>query len=150
MWSFQKKQLENYCGSQPKNNWFLDITLDLESDIFKPFLKPNNTLLYVNRASNHPPGILANIPESVNKRLSSISKDEFQFRNSIPPYQEALEKSGYQFRLHYEPPLEVPNHRRRMRKIIWYNPPFCKTVKTNLGKQFFKILSQSFPPNNPL
>ena len=34
--------------------------------------------------------------------------------------------------------------------MIWYNPPFCKSVKTNVGKEFFKILKQCFPPNNPL
>ena len=36
---------------------FLDITLDLQRDLFKPFMKPNNTLLYVNKESNHPPSI---------------------------------------------------------------------------------------------
>ena len=37
-----------------------------------------------------------------------------------------------------------------MRKIVWHNPPFCKSVKTNLGKEFFKILRNCFPPENPL
>ena len=33
---------------------FLDITLDLDKDEFKPYMKPNNTPLYVHRDSNHP------------------------------------------------------------------------------------------------
>ena len=34
---------------------FLDVTLDLNTGLFKPFMKPNNTILYVNKNSNHPP-----------------------------------------------------------------------------------------------
>ena len=161
-----KRQNENFkkeiCEIFKKNNLkitvevnlkvidFLDITLDLERDLYKPYLKPNNTLLYVNRASNHPPNILKNIPEGINKRLCAISKDEDQFKESIPPYQEALKSAGYKFNLNYEPPSEIPKQKRRQRKIIWYNPPFCKSVKTNLGAKFFKILQTCFPPSNPL
>ena len=46
---------------------FLDVTLDLSTGVYKPYMKPNNTILYVNRLSNHPPAIIRNIPESVNK-----------------------------------------------------------------------------------
>ena len=113
-------------------------------------MKPNNTLLYVNKSSNHPPNILNNIPASVNKRLCSISKDEHIFEEKVSPYQEALNKAGHEYTLHFEPPREGPKHRRRIRKIIWFNPPFCKSVKTNLGKEFFKILRTCFPQNNPL
>ena len=51
---------------------FLDVTLDLSKNHFKPYSKPNNPLLYVNQNSNHPPSILKNIPASVNKRLSEL------------------------------------------------------------------------------
>ena len=54
---------------------FLDITLDLTRNIYKPYLKPNNPVLYVHKDSNHPPQILKNIPASINKRLSEISKN---------------------------------------------------------------------------
>ena len=37
---------------------FLDLTLDLQSGLYTPFMKENNTILYVNRKSNHPPSIL--------------------------------------------------------------------------------------------
>ena len=73
---------------------FLDITLDLAENTYKPFLKPNNTLIYVKRESNHPPDILKNIPKSVNRRLSAISSDENQFKESINPYQEALTRKS--------------------------------------------------------
>ena len=61
---------------------FLDITLDLTRNLFKPYMKPNNPLLYVHRESNHPPSILNNIPESINKRLSELSKNEIVFNEA--------------------------------------------------------------------
>ena len=72
---------------------FLDVELDLYRDQYKPFLKPNNTLLYVNSQSNHPPSIIKNIPLSVNKRLCELSSSEEIFTQAAKPYQEALEKS---------------------------------------------------------
>ena len=52
---------------------FLDVTLDLDSGLFKPFMKPNNTIQYVNKNSNHPPSITQNLPASVNRGLNIIS-----------------------------------------------------------------------------
>ena len=126
---------------------FLDVTLDLTRNSFSPYLKPNNTLLYVNCQSNHPPSILKNIPISVNKRLCELSSSEEIFRKSVRPYQEALEKSGYTHKLVYSLPSQnqTQHRRQRKRKIVWYNPPFSKNVETNLGKEFFKLLDQHFP-----
>ena len=69
---------------------FLDVTFNLESGVFKPYMKPNDNPLYINKNSNHPPSITQNLPAAINKRLSSISADEGVFKNAIPPYQEAL------------------------------------------------------------
>lgn len=82
---------------------YLDITFDLRIGSFKPFTKPNNTPQYVNRHCNHPPSILHNIPEAINKRLSNISSDKASFDSAIPPYQEALKKSGYAHTLNFNP-----------------------------------------------
>ena len=82
---------------------YLDVTFDLEREIYKPYMKPNHTPIYVHAESNHPPNILRNIPVSVNKRLCSISANEEVFNSAIPPYQQALDKSGYNFKLKFEP-----------------------------------------------
>ena len=37
---------------------FLDVTLDLEKDEYKPFRKPGDIPLYVSALSNHPPAVL--------------------------------------------------------------------------------------------
>ena len=63
---------------------FLDVTFDLNTGLYKPYMKPNNIPVYVNRNSNHPPSILRNIPESVNRRLSNISANEKIFEESAP------------------------------------------------------------------
>ena len=34
---------------------FFDVTLDLSSGIYKPYIKPNNSPVYVNASSNHHP-----------------------------------------------------------------------------------------------
>ena len=62
---------------------FLDVTLDLNTGIYKPYMKPNNIPLYVNTQSNHPPNILKNIPEGINKRLSTISANENVFNSAV-------------------------------------------------------------------
>ena len=49
---------------------FLDVTFNLSDDTYKPYQKPNNKLLYVNSASNHPPQILKNILLRNEARLS--------------------------------------------------------------------------------
>ena len=110
---------------------FLDVTLELDTGIYRPFLKPNNILQYVNIHSNNPPIILKNIPENINRRLNSLSKNEQVFKEAIPPYQRALEEAGYSYKLNYRPPPPpLVNHtqirRNRPRNITWYNPPFCK------------------------
>ena len=40
---------------------FLDITLNLEKENFKPYIKPGDSPLYVNCNSNHPPAVIKNI-----------------------------------------------------------------------------------------
>ena len=40
---------------------FLDVTLDLNLEIYKPFIKPGDKPIYVHSKSNHPPSILKNI-----------------------------------------------------------------------------------------
>ena len=41
---------------------FLDCTFDLSKNVFHPYKKENNQLLYINRESNHPPNIKKQLP----------------------------------------------------------------------------------------
>ena len=58
---------------------FLDVTLDLHNDIFKPYIKPNEIIQYVNKQSNHPPHVQKNIPKGINTRLSMLSANKTVF-----------------------------------------------------------------------
>ncbi|KAJ8034175.1 hypothetical protein HOLleu_20901 [Holothuria leucospilota] len=117
-----------------------------------PYMKQNNTSLYVHRESNHPPSIIKNIPKAVNRRLSTISSNDAVFDAAAPPYQEALTKSGYQHQLRYEPPSRNNNNEKRKRKrnITWFNPPYSANVATNVGKKFLNLLEKCFPPGHQL
>ena len=129
---------------------FLDVTLDLNHDCFKPYVKPNSPIIYVNNKSNHPPCILKNIPLSVNKRLAELSSTEEIFNNSVKEYQTALDKCGYSHKLEYTPVTYRVNRRSRKRKVVWFNPPWSKNVKTDIGKAFFKPKEDHFPENHIL
>ena len=48
---------------------FLDVTLNLLDETYKPYKKPNDQLLYVNTASNHPPQIIKQLPISISNSL---------------------------------------------------------------------------------
>ena len=40
--------------------------------------------------------------------------------------------------------------RKRKRNIIWFNPPYSKNVKTNIGKTFLQLLSKHFPKDHEM
>ena len=40
--------------------------------------------------------------------------------------------------------------KNRKRNIIWFNLPFNKSVKTNIGATFLKLLDKHFPPGSKL
>ena len=67
-------------------------------------------------------------------------------------YQEALNKSGYNYKLSYNEPRNEIQHSRknRPRNILWYNPPFSKNIKTNVGKRFLSLIDQHFPNSHSL
>ncbi|KAL9987330.1 hypothetical protein ACROYT_G001617 [Oculina patagonica] len=145
---FKSNGLKITIEANKKTINFLDVTLDLTSGSYKPFMKPNNKILYVHRHSNHPPALLKNIPENINKRLTSISSNQKVFDEAIPPYQKALDESGYNHKLTYNP--QPKRNRNRQRKIVWYNPPWDANVKTNLGRKFLNIIDRCFPSGHPL
>ena len=150
---FNRNNLKITIDANKKSVDFLDITLNLTTETYKPFMKQNNTPLYVHRDSNHPPSILRNLPESINKRISNISSNEDIFNEAIPPYQEALNKSGYNYQLKFNQQSsqsEVKNTRKRSRKITWFNPPYSENVATNIGRNFFKLIDKCFPPGHQL
>ena len=114
---------------------FLDVKFDIIKGTYQPYRKPDNTPVYINKDSNHPPSILKQLPQAIAKRISDISSNEEIFRNAIPTYTEALNKSGFNEELLFQKSETSINHTdmksKRKRKITWLNPPYSMNVKTN-------------------
>ena len=52
---FEENGFQITIEANVKSVNFLDINLNLETGIFKPYTKPNETPLYVHKQSDHPP-----------------------------------------------------------------------------------------------
>ena len=51
---FESLGLKIVIDTKLTNVNFLDVTMDLHNESFKPFRKPNDTPIYVHKLSNHP------------------------------------------------------------------------------------------------
>ena len=133
---------------------FLDVTFDLINEIYKLYRKPNNKPLYINKHSNHPPNILKQLPKSIAKCISKTSSNIYVFNRSIKIYNDALHESNFKKTLQFIIPAPKNNDenqkRKRKRNIIWFNLPYSKNVKTNIGKTFLQLLSKHFPKDHEM
>ena len=138
---------------------FLDVQFNLNDQTYEPYRKLNNELVYINKQSNHPPNIIADIIKAISKHLTNISYNKNVFDRNIDIYQTALKYSGFHGTITYNDQSEQANNvnieatnqaRKRERAIIWYNLPYSMNVKTNIGKTFFKLLQKHFLPTHPL
>ena len=73
------------------------------------------------------------------------------FNEAKSEYERALGDAGYSDELAYD----NDKHRssrptRKRRRIVWYKPPYSKSVATNIGREFFKLLRLHFPKQHPL
>ena len=126
---------------------YLDATFNLNDGSYKPYKKPNDETLYINAKSNHPPNIIKQLPISVEDRLRSLSSSKQIFDEAAPHYQNALDKSGFDHKLQYRNGINQTKNssRNRSRNIIWFNPPFTKSVSTNVAKEFLSLVDKHFP-----
>ena len=120
-----------------------------------PYTKPNNTPLCIHSKPNHPPVMIRNLQESIDKRLSDLSSDEDVLNRAVPAYQKALKHSGFNHQLKFKPstPANVPDitqNRKRQGNSTWYNPPYSKNVVTNIGRTSLNILDEEFQKNHVL
>ena len=84
---------------------------------------------------------------SIEKRLSALSTPKEIFEETAPYYEQYLSNCGCKENLNYRDPTP-PNlitERKRQRNILWFNPPYSKTVKTKIGKFFLQLIKKHFP-----
>ena len=91
------------------------------------------------------------LPNSTNRKIIENSSNKAVFDASKNEYEEALHKSGYKSNLEFSKDISSENkNRRRCRNIIWFNPPFSQTVKTNVARLFLRLLDKHFPRSHIL
>ena len=134
---------------------YLNVTLSLLDGSHRDYMKPGNVISYVHVLSNHPPSVTKSIGKGVNHRLNANSSSKEMFDAAKGPYQEALTRSGHDYTLSYseeESGRLAPRKRRRRKKnhIIWFNPPWCSSVTTNIGRRFLNLVDRCFPTAHPL
>ena len=157
---------------------FLDVTLNLNNGTFKPFSKNDSAPRHINISSNHPWSVLRQIPNAVNQRINRLCSCKKIFEESKGRYDDALKDSGFQGRLEYLTPVDLTSRvksnnggtrtlikvgeiinnsshakrrwKNRNRKVVWFNPPFCRLANINVGKYFLHLLDKHFNGDNPL
>ena len=74
------------------------------------------------------------------------------FLSVAPLYQESIRKAGYTYTLKFDPDANMCARKKRSRKrnILWFNPPFSKSVKNRVGGKFLKLIDKHFPKGHPL
>ena len=121
----------------------LDLTYDFDNKVCKPFRKENNKSIYINKHSNHQPSIFKQLPKSIEKRVSEASSNKDIFDESIKLSKNALKESGFSKTLNYIAPTTDKEKKNRKRKVIWFNPSFSISVKSNIGRTFLRLLTRN-------
>ena len=144
---FKNKGLDIIINCNMKIVNYLDVTLNLNDGSYRPYKKPNEETNYIHVNSDHPPSILKQLPKSIEKRLSSLSSSKEIFEETAPYYEQQLSNCGYKEKLNYRDPTpqNLITKRKRQRNILWFNPPYSKTVKTKIGKFFLQVIKKHFP-----
>ena len=132
----------------------MGLVFNWDKNVYKSFLKENNKVIYINTHFNHPLSTLRKLPKSIEKWVSETLSDKDIFDKLIKTYNGGLKESGFKDELNYAPPESESESEqgkgKRKGKVIWSNPPYSRTVKTNIGKTFSRLLSKYFLPAHNL
>ena len=80
-------------------------------------------------------------------QLSLLLYNCKEFARAVLEYKEAMQRSGHSGELQYNSPPDSHKKKPRKQNILWFNPPFSKHVKSNIGKVFLHLLEKHFPPH---
>ena len=135
------------------DQWKVPLSLFISN--YQPYRKPNDDPLFIHSQSNHPPSITKQLPKTINKRISTLSSDRLSFDAAAPLYEEALRQSNFNVKMKYNPEDEASanrpkNQRNRHSNTVWYNPPFSKNVRSNIGRNCITLIDKHFPPSSNL
>ena len=138
---FKENELDIAIQCNMKTVNYLNVTLNLEISTYRPYQKENNQIKYINTESNHPPSIIKQLPLSIESRRLLLSSSEEIFNDSVTPYQDALDKSGYKHKLKYQANINTANNKKQIRKKHHLVQP---TVEQKRKNQHRKNISKSY------
>lgn len=147
---FKEHELRIKIENNIKITNVLDTTLNLHNGEHSPYNKPNNIQMYVNIRSIHPPSVLKNISEGLNRQLRNISANSTVCKKAIPTYQGALDQSGHKHQLGFSATNSATTKKSQPLNVVWYNPHFSRHVATNIRKAFLKLLNIDFTKEHKL
>ena len=140
---FKSEKLEIEIEALTPVTSYLDVEFNLTKHVHEPYRKPDDDPVYLNVNSDHPRHIIKNIPKMIEQRLSTLSSTEGIFDTHKALYEKALSDSGHIYKpiydkedpkkirkavnMKYQKP-EKAGRKRKPRKIIYFNPPFSKSV----------------------
>ena len=102
--------------SDPKSEKLKKNIQKLENSTYRPYQKETNQIKYLNTESNHPPSIIKKLLISFKSQLSSLSSSEEIFNDSVTPYKDALDKSGYKHKLKYQANINTAYNKKQKTK----------------------------------
>ena len=134
---FKQKGLQIIIECNLKVVNYLDVTFNLNDGSYRPYRKPNDETHYIHIQSDHPPSTTKQLPQSIEKRLPQLLSSKDIFYETTPYYEQRLASCGYNEKLTYQQQGEnIENNKNigknRKRNIIWFNPPYSKSLKTNI------------------
>ena len=74
--------LQTEINSNLKIVNFLDVTLNLSNNSYKPFSKSNGIPRYIHVNSNHPASIVKKIPDAINIRINRLLSSRHILNNN--------------------------------------------------------------------
>ena len=108
---------------------FLDVTLNLSDNTYKPFLKTDQYPSYINVKSNHANAIIKQVPKAVIMRIRRSSSCMKIFQDSSKIYIDPLGVADLEPKIPNENNLYMNKEntkcskKNRKRKIIWFTHP---------------------------
>ena len=114
---------------------FLDKALNITTESYVQYRKPNEKPLYIDKYSNHPRHNIKTLPNTISKRISELSSTKKDLEEAASIFIEAMKQAKHDCQVKYaKENQQTSKQKNRKRNIIWHNPPFNNQVSTNIGK----------------
>ena len=129
---------------------FLDVTFNLNNSSYRPFTKPNTTLQYVHRESNHPPITTRTYPPASTDGYHPFHRTKHH--STKPPPRTKMHSTTADTTTLYTTnrPQLLNGETDNATTSSGTTPHSAKNVNTNIGHRFLALVDKHFPKANKL